>query len=53
MQEATASTAYYTMTSTTSFDIDSEYCIDDLCKLVLENSEYQQPEGSSESTTKF
>ncbi|KAG1778886.1 hypothetical protein EV702DRAFT_142800 [Suillus placidus] len=40
-----------TMTSTTSFNIDSEYRIDDLCKMVLGNSEYQQV-GDSPITAK-
>ncbi|KAG2130158.1 uncharacterized protein EDB93DRAFT_87926 [Suillus bovinus] len=35
--------------STTSFNIDSEYRIDDLCKLVLGNLEYQQV-GDSDGT---
>jgi hypothetical protein len=52
MYGATASTACntaHTMTSTTSFNIDSDYRIDTLCEMVLGLSEYQQAGGSSES----
>lgn len=39
------------MTSAMSFDIDSEYRIDDLCKMVLGKSEYQQASVRGELTT--
>lgn len=45
MNGATASTACHTMTSTTSFNIGPEYCIDALCEMVLGMSEYQQAGG--------
>ncbi|KAG2136645.1 hypothetical protein DEU56DRAFT_901522, partial [Suillus clintonianus] len=34
--------SYHTMTSTASLDIDSEYCVDDFCKLVLGDVESEK-----------